>query len=287
MARDPVEIYYLGLDVEGDPVYSCNRENTSFRSDNVADRNWHAFWRCPSNGHLEMVLDMGEAKTGSVPGGGGDVTHLVFFGHNIDTSVNWLGALWLRVNSLDDASWSTGSNQDFISNVSYDSYGTTLDATADRPGLWLCPFEQTATGVGKQYWKVYMTTVKGTTTPPLQLGGFLISPQLKFTVTPNQPRQLGVSYGHDIQKTHSGIQFRFERQKKRRSWNLEWTHLQSADSSAFLTFWDAIRGGLYPFLLKDVDGSLYWVEVDMPRGLQYQETRYLDYRYPLRVVEAL
>jgi len=294
--RDPVKIIWHGFDVEGNPVPYTNNENSAgFPVVNLGDRNWHSRYKVPITTTTMITFDLGAARN--------NIDFLVFFGHNFKyihgqpTQSN-IGYIDLATSNADDAQL-TGTLEWWITGAyppnHPSAYGEFTDANTQYglPGLWLLPMESTPTASARRYWQPRIIGPKASDNDPYYKqtawGGCLVSPSLAFTATPALSRNLNSRFGLDLTDVRGRV-WTNEVHGRKNAWKLHWPDIPDSEKVEYFEFWDHIHGGLYPFLMQDTTGEIHWVRVipSMARsGVDYAESKYLNWDIPLHVEEEL
>jgi len=244
--------------------------NSDFPLTNLNDVDKNTKWKegtGNTSGYIQ--IDLGETRT---------IDYLILVNHNYsNTGVG----IKLETNLIDDGTFSDTEIFRIGTDVSYHDY------EAANANIWF----ESVQSISKRYWRLHLEAMGAGTYQ--EIGAIFMGAAFDFDHNPNYEIPEDSGYIVNINETIGGSRFsQIANTTVRRSWELEYELIQSAEKTNLETFRDNIfmdlNGGLsrYPFVFTDDSGSNYYFA--RARGsLLFTPMAYQLYSTKLRFEEEL
>jgi hypothetical protein len=263
----PEKAFFLGNGVEDATITltPSDGDRPSFPKENLNDRNLHTFLKF-SEAVTAIDFDFGSGNERTADS-------MCIVNHNfVESDVG----IKLITDSSDNPSFP--SPQYWVgSSGSYEMPSSVTDEY-----LWWEDFS-TACTTAKRYWRLILLGIDAWD----YLAHVLIGDAVMGAVSYDRPRVIASSHGYDTIESGGGHTFASYRHGRRRSWDLKWSSVPTANRTAFFDdFWEHIQGGFYPFAFRDMDGERYWVRTTQ-KDLSTREDVHQLWGFPLKLIEEI
>ena len=237
-------------------------EEGNYKIENIQDRNWNTRWQNDDdNETVILYFDYGEGMTS---------TYLALGNHNLQ-DINY---------GIKFEYGTGGVGGSFISDgYLVGSAGAYHDYVAANSDIWLETF------VSPGAYRYYKLTIenKNGVKPYISVLSYGQSYALNANYSLNGSR--GLHIGNEQMSTAGGQMFVNNLYSQKRRFELSWDDINETDHD----YWEdaifpAIQGSLYPFFIKDIDDTLYYVRC-LNNDLPMSDIEYQLYSFNLSLIE--